>query len=57
MGVRFDPDFAICSGCTYNNKTTIENILNEIDLDGFGFNFKKMAIDRYSKIINETTNR
>ncbi len=41
----------ICSGCTYSGEPTIAEILNETDFDGWGFNVKKMAKNRYNEII------
>lgn len=41
----------ICSGCTYYAEPTIEEILNETDFDGWGFNIKQIAKNRYIEII------
>jgi len=41
----------ICSGCTYYAEPTIEDILNETDFDGWGFNIKQIAKNRYNEII------
>lgn len=41
----------ICSGCTYSAEPTMEEILNETDFDGWGFNMKQIALNRYNEII------
>jgi hypothetical protein len=40
-----------CSGCTYNAKPKLTEVLNEINFDDFGFNIKKITKDRYDKMI------
>ena len=44
---------SVCAGCTYFNEMTLKEILNEIAVDEFGFNFKKIAREYYERqIIN-----
>ncbi len=41
----------ICSGCTYYAEPRLSDILNEVDFDDWGFNMKKIAKERYIKLI------
>ena len=43
----------ICAGCTYYGDSTMKDVLNEIDIDGWGFSnsIKQIAKNRYEKLI------
>lgn len=43
----------LCAGCTYYGETTMKDIFNEIDSDGWGYsnNIKQYAKNRYGKLI------
>lgn len=42
-----------CAGCTYYGETTMKDIFNEIDTDGWGYSnsIKQIAKNRYEKLI------
>ena len=48
---------SVCSGCTYFEETTMKDILDEISHDGWIFNVRKIAKERYLVLLDKSTNR